>query len=454
MLDGNELKFGDLLVEKGKECNSLFMFLTYIASRSNIKLLKIPSDIYIQSAPAWKPDYESFLDSRYVRDHGFYRPILNMNYADPDVIKVHNDKANPYLDIGKWLYNCSLYYPIEKAVLNFKNGNHIKWGQAVSDRDWTQRCKDAVNKLYCTLGIDNGQDIAERYHQALLNSLPYGVVYVPEKEKSLKELAKEYNCNLDFTINWDAGKEEEKNKMKEEYSFGFRSDLGGVWHKIVIERMNNSSDVSDVYHVKVYDLSNFTAGVDNWKLRTIYNYKSWDQVSTQLMCDLYACDIHMRRNDMDRITGELDKARHNFLEHIRQKLADMDKPTAPFNAMPKIEKVIFNSPATIVKWNDGTKTVVKCQNNDEFDWEKGLAMAYVKRAFNNERTYYGLFKKNEPCINLPNSNMKYDPNLAKEVRIIVPKDLPVTGDIIIKAHDLILEECDKKWENGIDIIGQ
>lgn len=88
---------------------------------------------------------------------------------------------------------------------------------------------------------------------------------------------------------------------------------------------------------------------------------------------------------------------------------------------------------------------------DEFDWEKGLAMAYVKRAFNNERTYYGLFKKNEPFMNLPNSNMRYDPKVSKEVRIIVPKDLPVTSDIIMKAHELIMKEGDKKWENGISL---
>lgn len=336
----------------------------------------------------------------------------------------------------------------EVRVLNFKNGYHIEWGPAITDRDWAQRYKNVVNELYGTLGIDYRQDIAERYHQALLNSLPYGVVYVPKKDKSLKELAKEYNCNLDFTINWDAGKEEEKNKMIEKYDFSFKSHAG-IWHNIIIER-ENPSDI-EAYHVMVYYLSEHEESPDEWKLRTIYNYKSWDQVSTQLMCDLYACDIHMRRVDMDRITGELDKARHSFLEHIRQKLADMDKPTSPFNAMPKIEKVIFNPPATIVKWKDGTKTVVKCKDDDEFDWEKGLAMAYVKRAFNNERTYYGLFKKNEPWLNLPNSNVKYDPNLSKEVRIIVPKDLPVTGDIIMKAHDLIMKEGDKKWENGITL---
>ena len=41
----------------------------------------------------------------------------------------------------------------------------------------------------------------------------------------------------------------------------------------------------------------------------------------------------------------------------------------------KIKDVIFNDPATIVFWEDGGKTVVQCQNGEEFDPEKGLAMA-------------------------------------------------------------------------------
>lgn len=48
--------------------------------------------------------------------------------------------------------------------------------------------------------------------------------------------------------------------------------------------------------------------------------------------------------------------------------------------LPKIEDVIFNGPATIVKWADGTKTVVKCCEGDTFDPEKGLAIAISKKA--------------------------------------------------------------------------
>ena len=57
-----------------------------------------------------------------------------------------------------------------------------------------------------------------------------------------------------------------------------------------------------------------------------------------------------------------------------------------------IEKVIFNDPATIVIWKDGTKTVVKA-SNEPFDPEKGLAMAIVKKAFGNKGNYFNIFKK-------------------------------------------------------------
>lgn len=66
------------------------------------------------------------------------------------------------------------------------------------------------------------------------------------------------------------------------------------------------------------------------------------------------------------------------------------------NALPEIQRVIFNDPATIVFWSDGTKTVVKKQKDDKkkkFDKEKGLAMAIAKKALGNQGNYFETFKK-------------------------------------------------------------
>ena len=58
-----------------------------------------------------------------------------------------------------------------------------------------------------------------------------------------------------------------------------------------------------------------------------------------------------------------------------------------------ISDVIFNDPATIVFWADGTKTVVKCQKGETFDPEKGLAMAIAKKIYGGKHNYYEVFAK-------------------------------------------------------------
>ena len=55
--------------------------------------------------------------------------------------------------------------------------------------------------------------------------------------------------------------------------------------------------------------------------------------------------------------------------------------------------VIFNPPATIVFWEDGEKTVVKCGEGEVFDKEKGLAMAFCKRVWGNKGRFNTMFEK-------------------------------------------------------------
>ena len=66
-------------------------------------------------------------------------------------------------------------------------------------------------------------------------------------------------------------------------------------------------------------------------------------------------------------------------------------PLSQQKLKPQIKNVIFNNPATIVFWSDGTKTVVKTQDGETFDPEKGLAMAVSKKALGNNREYYHTF---------------------------------------------------------------
>jgi len=60
---------------------------------------------------------------------------------------------------------------------------------------------------------------------------------------------------------------------------------------------------------------------------------------------------------------ELDIERQNIAEYF----------------VPK--KIIYCDPATIVYWRDGSKTVVRVSNGDDFQKDQGFAMAVVKKIY-------------------------------------------------------------------------
>ena len=84
-----------------------------------------------------------------------------------------------------------------------------------------------------------------------------------------------------------------------------------------------------------------------------------------------------------RIKDAIDAYRYYYYQNTINKKA---------RVLGSIKRVIFNDPATIILWADGTKTVVKCAKDETFDPEKGLAMAIAKKALGNEGWYYDIFK--------------------------------------------------------------
>lgn len=108
--------------------------------------------------------------------------------------------------------------------------------------------------------------------------------------------------------------------------------------------------------------------------------------------------------------------------------------------IPEIKNVIFNDPATIVFWEDGTKTVVKCQDGYEFDPEKGLAMAIAKKAYGNKGNYCNKMKKWLPKEEQVDTN----PILRG---ISEPKVFPVTID-----SSELLASFKKGVSDALDII--
>lgn len=93
-----------------------------------------------------------------------------------------------------------------------------------------------------------------------------------------------------------------------------------------------------------------------------------------------------------------------------------------------IKDVIFNYPATIILWKDGTKTIVKVRKGEKYDPEKGFAMAVCKKMFGNEGNYYKVFKEYVPT-----------PYYIPEKNDIIVKDLDVAEETSKIIEDIIVK---------------
>lgn len=76
----------------------------------------------------------------------------------------------------------------------------------------------------------------------------------------------------------------------------------------------------------------------------------------------------------------------NTAVNMQEVFDELNKALRGFT-MPSIKRVIFNDPATIIIWSDNTKTVVKAQNGEPYDKEKGFVMAYLKKQLGNDNTF-------------------------------------------------------------------
>lgn len=98
----------------------------------------------------------------------------------------------------------------------------------------------------------------------------------------------------------------------------------------------------------------------------------------------------------------------------------------------RIKNVIFNPPATIVFWADGTKTVVKA-HGEEFDPEKGLAMAISKKVLGTG--YYPEIKK---------WTKEYKEKAAEQALSNFEKQMRRVPEVIACVDDLF--DLSKKYE--------
>ena len=145
----------------------------------------------------------------------------------------------------------------------------------------------------------------------------------------------------------------------------------------IINTMHSWSEISISVSIKILSLP---AGKDDVTVLLLYKpYMS--------ICDIYIKSKFIKNDFNNKIfTSAIPSAKQilNLYKYYSNysKLCNLE-----------IKKVLYKNPATIVFWEDGSKTAVVCQKNDKYDPEKGLAMAILKKMNGNTGSYYKLFKK-------------------------------------------------------------
>lgn len=93
------------------------------------------------------------------------------------------------------------------------------------------------------------------------------------------------------------------------------------------------------------------------------------------------CEIHSKSPDPSRDFKTITKVK--AVSHYKPCLSEFATP----------EKVYFNAEAgtTCIIWEDGQKTLVRCCEEDIFDFEKGFAMAVLKHIYG--RGHLNAFRK-------------------------------------------------------------
>lgn len=155
---------------------------------------------------------------------------------------------------------------------------------------------------------------------------------------------------------------------------------------------------------------------------------------------------------------ETEKAREEFLKtstlfHIRNTVyglpsASFEKPKMT-HGCPGIKKVIFNDPATIIIWADGTKTVVKCSEGDTYSEWSGLAFCICKKLMGDEfhKTFKYWCKEDEirspiydVCHTDPGCHSESVSHYGKDEITNILESLRI---VHAKAADIINQLCDK-----------
>ena len=110
----------------------------------------------------------------------------------------------------------------------------------------------------------------------------------------------------------------------------------------------------------------------------IYASTDMDSLGTHYLLDPEQV-VAISKPVFQRMLNELSKARKDVHDYIQKDSEFTACLYRQFQFAPK--EIIYNDAATIVYWSDGTKTVVKCNENDEYSEYAGFVAAVAKKMY-------------------------------------------------------------------------
>lgn len=112
-------------------------------------------------------------------------------------------------------------------------------------------------------------------------------------------------------------------------------------------------------------------------------YAVWNNSFDDEYIRLLQRHIHSIAAENARLNRELDdlKKKHDIPSAYPGSTFGLVYQECKIRPTFVIDKVLFNPPATIVFWLDGTKTVVKCKEGEEFSEWAGIALCLAKKLY-------------------------------------------------------------------------
>ena len=189
--------------------------------------------------------------------------------------------------------------------------------------------------------ICHHQKIVRFYHNYRPKILE--VIYINSKNDFI---CRKFDVLLDVPCNW-------RNEAKDRLKTGGLLSLGLI-------KMNETDFLYDM-------------------MKETWVYGQWPEYKCSYS-DYFDTDVAFQK-----MINSLYNSRYINKINLLKEVSNMD-------IRNNIKDVIFNGPATIIKWTDGTKTVVKCQEGDADPWV-GMAMAISKKVLGNKGNFNEVFKK-------------------------------------------------------------